>query len=632
MVLPGTTQNVSRLLCGCSGRPLKSTSCVLPEACMCALAHGWEKTMKARWGLIATSAGALILFVPHAPAQTLWFTNVTDDVGATFTPTRSPRYGFMGAGGLAADFNNDGYADLFLLGGPGRRDALFINNGLDADGNFSFTDEAEAWGLPEPHHSFSCSAADFNNDGLLDLFITSYGPGNGSPSPGYHKLYRNNGPDADGNWSFTDIAAQSGCNLLVPGLTDGTGSAWGDYDLDGDLDLLVACYHRTAFGNRLYRNDGPDGFGGVILTDVTDNVGIRSMMAGFVPGFVDMNHDRYPELLMVADTGTSHYFVNNGDGTFSDQTPSVQDLSGANGMGSAVGDLNSDGLLDWYVSGSYYDFLNGPGNLLLIQNPDGTFNNIAPGTPVQDGGWGWGVLMVDLNHDRLIDLVETNGFGGEYGNEQSYLYFNRGNLVFEEVALDVGFVHTGEGRGLLNADFDNDGDEDLVVIATGEPVAVYENHLLEPGQPEPDNAHWLRIEIDTRARDSLSPFGMHTLITLVTGNQHEILVIDGGFNHSSQGEIGAHAGLGNVSTVDYVRFRFSDGSYLTLANVNADQILRVNAPFNPADYDNSGTLDFLDVMAFINGYMSDSLTSDHNGDWTLDVYDLLAFLNDFVSN
>ncbi|GAB4386277.1 MAG: hypothetical protein Kow0022_14790 [Phycisphaerales bacterium] len=574
--------------------------------------------------------GACLACCSLGQAQTLSFTNVTDAVGATFTHTRSPRYGFMGAGGLAADFNNDGFTDLFVLGGPNRPDALFINNGLDANGDFSFTDQAEAWGLVGAHHSFGCSAADFNNDGLLDLFVTSYGPGDQAPSPGFHKLYRNNGPDADGNWSFTDIAAESGCSVLVPGLADGTGSAWGDFDLDGDLDLMVACYHRTAYGNRLYRNDGPDGFGGVILTDVTDAAGLHFMMSGFVPGFVDMNHDRYPDLLMVADSGTSRYFINNGDGTFTDRTSWAEDLSGANGMGSAVGDLNGDGLLDWYVSGSYYDFLRGPGNVLMIQNADGTFSNIAPGTPIQDGGWGWGVLMVDLNHDRLVDLVETNGFGGSYGNEQSYLYINQGDLQFVERALEVGFVHMGEGRGLINADFDNDGDEDLVVFATGEPLAIFENHLLEPGQPVPAGAHWLRIEFDTRARDALAPFGMHTLVRLVTGQRQEIVVVDGGFNHCSQGEIGCHAGLGDVEVVDYVRIEWPDGTFMTLADVPADQILRVVAPFNPADYDGSGTLDFLDVHAFIKGYTSGSMSSDHNGDWRLDVFDLLAFLNDFA--
>lgn len=581
---------------------------------------------------IGVSVVALVgagLCAAGASGQVLSFTNVTDAAGATLIHTRSPRYGFMAAGGVAADFNNDGFTDLFVLGGPQRRDAMFINNGLDAEGNFSFTDEADEWGLPAAHHGFGASAADFDNDGYIDLFVTSYGPGTQQASAGHHKLYRNNGPDAQGHWSFTDIASASGCNVLVPGLADGTGSAWGDYDLDGDLDLLVACYHRAAYGNRLYRNDGPDGFGGLILTDVTNAAGIRVLMSGLVPGFADMNGDHYPEFLMAADAGSSKYFVNNGDGTFTNRTSDAQGVGTANGMGSAVGDLNGDGLLDWYVSSSYYDFLGGPGNVLMIQNPDGTFTNIAPGTPVLDGGWGWGVLMVDLDHDRLLDLVETNGFEGIWGNEQSYLYLNRGDLVFEEVALAVGFTHLGEGRGLVNADFDNDGDQDLVIFASGEPLAIYRNNLLTPGQSVPPGANWLRIEFDTRARATLSPHGMHTRVWLVTGERRELVIVDGGFSHASQGELGCHAGLGDVGVVDYIRIEWTDKTFTTLGNVAANQILHVIAPFNPADYDGSGSLDFADVQQFLAGYAARSMTSDHNGDWRLDVYDLLMFLRDF---
>lgn len=564
-----------------------------------------------------------------ASGQVLSFTNVTDSTGATFTHTRSPRYGFMAAGGVAADFNNDGFTDLFVLGGPQRRDAMFINNGIDAEGNFSFTDEVDEWGLPAAHHGFGASAADFDNDGYIDLFVTSYGPGTQQASAGYHKLYRNNGPDAQGHWSFTDIAAASGCNVLVPGLADGTGSAWGDFDLDGDLDLLIACYHRAAYGNRLYRNDGPDGFGGLELTDVTDAVGLRALMSGLVPGFADMNGDHYPEMLMAADAGSSKYFVNNGNGTFTNRTADAQGVSTANGMGSAVGDLNSDGLLDWYVSSSYFQNTDGPGNVLMIQNPDGTFNNVAPGTPVYDGGWGWGVLMVDLNHDRLLDLVETNGFAGEWGNEQSYLYLNHGDLQFQEVALAVGFSHFGEGRGLINADFDNDGDQDMVIFSTGEPLAIYRNNLLTPGQSVPPGANWLRMEFDTRTRATLSPHGMHTRVWLITGDHRELVIVDGGFSHASQGELGCHAGLGDIDAVDYIRIEWTDKTFTTLGNVPANQILHIVAPFNPADYDGSGTLDFADVQQFLAGYSARSMTSDHNGDWRLDIYDLLLFLRDF---
>jgi enediyne biosynthesis protein E4 len=568
----------------------------------------------------------------HASGQTLSFTNEADALGLTFTHTRGPRYGFMGAGGVAADFNNDGFVDLFVLGGGDRADALFINNGPDGSGNFSFTDQAAAWDVDFLQYSFGASAGDFNNDGLIDIYITSYGPADGIGDAGMNKLLVNLGPGAGGQWSFIDQAEICGVNLLEADLTDGTGSAWGDYDLDGDLDLVVCAYERTAMGNRLFRNDGIGLSGVVEFTDVTEESGLlRSGIQGFVPGFADMNGDRYPELLLVADAGTSEYLINNGDGTFTAATDTVEGLSAANGMGSAVGDINLDGMLDWYVSGSFFDFLNGPGNVLMIQEPDGSFWNASPGTPVHDGGWGWGVLMVDFNHDGLLDLAETNGFATGYTNEQSYLYINHGDLNFTEEGLSLGYVHYGQGRGLVDFDFDNDGDRDLVIFSTGEPMAVFENHLLEPGQEVPAGVNWVDLRFDTSMRDTLAPMGLGAHITILSGGQERIFYADGGFNHCSQSELGVHLGLGEATMIDAVRIQWTDGSFQTLTDVPANQRLTVVAPFHPADLDGSGAVDINDVMAFIGGYSKGDLSSDHNGDGVLDVFDMLLYLGDFSS-
>ncbi len=566
----------------------------------------------------------------QATGQTLSFTEVTDELGLSFTHTRGPRYGFMGAGGVAADFNNDGFVDLFVLGGGDRADALFINNGPDGSGNFSFTDQAAAWDVDFLQYSFGASAGDFNNDGYIDIYVTSYGPADGQGNPGMNQLLMNLGPGAGGQWTFVDQAALCGVNVLEADLTDGTGSTWGDYDLDGDLDLFVCAYDRSAMGNRLFRNDGPGQSGSIDFTDVTAEAGLlRTEMQGFVPGFVDMNGDRYPELLLVADAGTSAYFINNGDGTFTDAIEIVEGLSAANGMGLAVGDINQDGMLDWYVSGSYFDFLNGPGNVLMVQEPDGSYFNASPGTPVHDGGWGWGVLMVDFNHDGLLDMAETNGFGTGYTNEQSYLYINHGDLNFTEEGIELGFIHYGQGRGLIDFDFDNDGDRDLVILSTGEPMAVFENHLLEPGQAVPEGVNWLHLRFDTSLRDSLSAMGLGSHLTVLSNGQERVYSVDSRSNHGTQSELGVHMGLGNATVVDAVRIQWTDGSFMTLTNVPANQKLTVVAPFHPADLDGSGVVDINDVMAFIGGYSKGDLSSDHNGDGVLDVFDMLAYLGDF---
>ena len=192
-------------------------------------------------------------------------------------------HGFHG-GGAVGDFNRDTFPDVFYPAGGNSPDKLFINNG---DG--TFTDQAVAWGIDESHRSTAAAVGDYNRDGLLDIYVTSLGPDTGNQT-GYHKLYRNNGDD-----TFTDVAVAAGVNQSSATSADGWGAAWGDYDLDGDLDLAVAGWS-TNDGNRLFRNNNDGTF-----TDVTDSVGLASLAGtnGFAPRFVDMDGDRYPEIIWI---------------------------------------------------------------------------------------------------------------------------------------------------------------------------------------------------------------------------------------------------------------------------------------------------------------------------------------------
>ncbi|MFG0307363.1 MAG: FG-GAP repeat domain-containing protein, partial [Phycisphaerales bacterium JB040] len=246
-----------------------------------------------------------------------------------------------GTGGVAGDFNNDGWADLFVLGGGDTRDALFINKGINpATGRVWFQDQSSAWGVRLQHYGYAASAADYDNDGDLDLYVTSYGDPASGERNGQHKLYRND-LLPDGSRVFTNVAEQAGVHLMLPGEVVGMGSAWGDPDLDGDLDLFVSGYPQDLAANRMFRNNSDGTF-----TDVTTAWGLNfTGVSGFVPGFVDMSRNGRPDLLLVADTGTSCYFVNRGVNElgvpdFADRTGLVDDLTTANGMGSAVGDLN----------------------------------------------------------------------------------------------------------------------------------------------------------------------------------------------------------------------------------------------------------------------------------------------------
>ncbi|MCZ6603017.1 MAG: VCBS repeat-containing protein, partial [Planctomycetota bacterium] len=222
----------------------------------------------------------------------------------------------------------------------------------------------------------------------------------------------------------------------------GAGVALLDYDLDGDLDLCVVSYWGEHQGNRLFRNNGDETFTDV--TDVALGMGVFEVW-GFQPAFVDMNGDRYPELLISADYETSRYLVNNADGTFTDMTVASGTGLDDNGMGQAVGDFDNDGLLDWYVS-SIHQLIPPPGhnsgNMLYVAQGSHCYVESSVATGTNDGGWGWGTVTVDLDNDTWLDIVEVKGRpakGGEWINEPGKLFHNDGDGTFTEMAAATGF-------------------------------------------------------------------------------------------------------------------------------------------------------------------------------------------------
>jgi hypothetical protein len=305
------------------------------------------------------------------------------------------------------------------------------------------------------HGGIGVSAADYDANGYVDLYVTSLGSPSQDGEIGMNRLYRNNG-----NGTFTEVGVAAGVNLTTtsPLKPASFGSAWGDFDLDGDLDLCVASWNRAGDGNVLFRNNGNGTFtnvtGGAVGEAFTDpSWGVW----GFQPVFADMNGDLYPELLMAADFETSRYLLNNGDGTFTDITISSGTGLDDNGMGQAVADVNNDGLLDWYVTSIYNEcpsarFYNG--NTLYLNLGNNLFQEVSASAGVNDGGWGWGTAAADFDHDGWVDLGEVNGraapcpaFDGNcndgtgdcwYG-EQEYLYYNNGDGTFTELAQTAGF-------------------------------------------------------------------------------------------------------------------------------------------------------------------------------------------------
>ncbi len=573
--------------------------------------------------------GASALLASIAGAQTdISFTDYSSEAGlddALRVIAPGGRYGIMSGGGVAGDFNNDGYHDIFMLAGGVYADYLYINN---QDGTFS--NHAADWGVGDYLHTFGASAVDFNNDGYLDIFVTAHGDSSFAAVAGEFRLYKNNGPDDQGQWSFTDVAVQAGVNRLFENVRDGLGSAWGDYDLDGDLDLFLSGYNEARVCNRIFRNDGPNALGEYSFTDVTEESGIsQTGIRGFLPQLVDMNNDRYPDLIIIGDSGTSKYFVNNQDGTFSDMTHTARGIETANGMGVDVGDINNDGLLDMYVTSITYPTTGGPGNVLLVQNEDDhSFDNTARDNGTYAGYWGWGPLIVDVDHDGDQDIVETNGYIGTFAGDPAVIFENlNAGVEFQEVAIEAGFIHNGQGRGMVRLDIENDGDLDIAIFNYNSKLSLYRNEIINGATPTDRN--WIRINIDTTARDSLAPLGIGTMIYVITGEDSQLLPMHCGANHASASPVDVHAGLGSASTIDTLRVQWADGSFTTLTNVDVNQVLTITASSHPADYTNDGSVDINDVTSFLKSFTGNSLVADHNGDMALDFFDVSRFITDY---
>ncbi|HEY3244131.1 MAG TPA: CRTAC1 family protein, partial [Phycisphaerae bacterium] len=291
----------------------------------------------------------------------------------------------------------------------------------------------------------------------------------------------------------------------------------------------------------------------------------------------------YPELLVAGDYGTSRYYINNGDGTFTNHTMASGTGLDGNGMGQAVADLNGDGLFDWYVTSIFTNFspsslIPGTGNMLYMNQGNHTFIQTSQMAGVNDGGWGWGTAAVDFDHDGLVDLVETNGYATANGagiyewiDEQSYFFRNNGNGTFSEIALASGLIHTLLGRGLVAFDYDNDGDQDIVIFANSGPLKMFRNDTPHPGH------NWLRVLIGTGIAPGVAPNGYGTRVTTTVGETRQYRFIDSGCNYLSQSEPSAHFGLGSATSVDELRIDWANGAVSVLQNVAANQTLTISS-------------------------------------------------------
>ena len=472
----------------------------------------------------------------------------------------------MGGGLAAADVDADGDIDLYLVAGDGVPNQLYRN-----DGDNRFTEIAATVGLDMVHKGSGPAFGDIDGDGDLDLFV-------GSVRGDAHYLMRQ---DAG---TFVDVTAVSGIAISAANTFS---ASFSDYDMDGDLDLALAHWGNpgAADTETLWENNGdgtffsasiPSGVAGAILTPALDAPPGSLQDYSFAPTFTDLDNDADPDLVIAADFQTSQVFRNNGDGTF-DLITDRDVFQDDSGMGSAVGDYDNDGDMDWFVTAIMDDpSPTDPyrGNHLYRNNGDGSFENVSAAAGIADGGWGWGACMQDFDNDGDLDIFHVNGFDAgfvaqKYLEDQVRYFESQGDGTFVERASELGLSSTGQGRGLGCFDSDRDGDIDIFISNNdheSDADNFYVNNLDSPN-------HYLGIQLDGCGTNTAC---IGARIEVSDGATTQVREIRAGNNYVSQNPAEAHFGLGDSAVVE-VHIRWPDGVRSDYQGVSANQFLTLTA-------------------------------------------------------
>lgn len=533
----------------------------------------------------------IIIFSHQIKAQQ--FVEVSEQSGLIVASTTGAE--IMSGGMAIADFDQDGWVDLYVLGCGTKPDYLYINNG---DG--TFREEGSAWQIPTPHFGKGASVADVDRDGYPDLYITSFGPADQPQAIGKHLFLKNIHGER-----FQEVAIQAHLETTSPVEPSGRGSAWADFNRDGYLDLYVGGWNDENTGSHLFRNEGDGTFSN---QTVSSGLQVPDLWA-FSPHFADLNGDFWPDLIVTADFNSSRIFINQGNETFTEITSSSNCCLETNGMGGYIDDFNGDGLPDWYATSITHPVI-GDGNYLYINNGDLTFSALNHNQGLGDAGWSWGTFAFDYNHDTELDILATNGWHSEFENDPTRLFDKQpSSMTYVDVAASKGLVHTGQGRGAVQWDYDHDGDMDVLIACWDQPLALFRNDLIHG----PDS-NWIQIRLQSRFRDGIPAQGIGSRVQVAANGKTQTTWIHANSTYLSTEEKTAHFGLGNATMIDDLTITWPDGTQSIFSSIpvnhclrivasNLDSVLEACAMWRtdqvPRCLDQSPSL--LDLVAFVNG-------------------------------
>ena len=539
-------------------------------------------------------------------ASSLRFVEVASAVGLTSQHENghSPQRYFpetMGGGGAFFDYDGDGDLDVYAVNGAfiaaDPQAAAPVNSLFRNDGQ-RFVSVAA--GVAHPGVGMGVAAADYDSDGDLDLYLTNFGP---------NALFRND----DGH--FAEIGRQTG----VADARWGTSCAFGDYDRDGDLDLYVANYvaydpaaaradqvpymagyesyggqapvgypHPDNFQGQadlLYRNDGAGDF-----ADVSAGAGIADASGkGLGVGFGDYDSDGWPDIYVANDAVRNFLYHNSHDGTFAERAGLAgvaygQDGQMEAGMGVDWGDYNGDGVLDLTVTNFQAEpnaLYRGEGNFFSV-------TTFAAGTGLPSLPFlGFGTQFFDPDLDGDLDLFAANGHvldnvrdidqSTSYG-QRNLLFRNDGGRFAEVSAMaGPGFSLERVSRGSATGDYDGDGDSDLLVFNSGQPLSLLRND-------QGDANHWITIRL---AGANGNPNGIGARLTATSGDLVQTRELRGSRSYLSQSALCLYLGLGKRAQLDALAVRWPSGRVEHFGPFAANQAIAlvegegVSAAFDP---------------------------------------------------
>ncbi len=548
-------------------------------------------------------------------------------------------YIYNGGGVGIGDFNNDSLPDIYFTGNR-TSNKLFLNKG-----NLKFEDITEQAGVTgNGKWSKGASIIDINNDGLMDIYVCAAV----LPDSNARKnlLYVNQGMNGSTNIPvFKEMAGEYG-------LADASNThmaAFFDYDNDGDLDvyLLVNDLDGTypnefrpirkdgSWPNtdKLLENNFDTGLHHPVYKDVSAQAGILIEGHGLGVSIADINLDGWKDIYVSNDYLSNNIlYINNRNGTFTDQCAAYLKHTSKNAMGNDIADINNDGLADiietdmmpadnyrqkmMHSDISYQTFQNSDRYGYIYQYPRNTlqlnqgflpagydsvqrpvFSEIAYFSGVAHTDWSWAPLLFDVNNDGWRDLFVTNGLPKDMSDKDfmayrrnavanapldevlkqlpvvkisNYIYQNNGDLHFTDRTKEWGIDFPTFSAGMAYADLDNDGDLDIVINNTNMPATLLENKE----QQQKTASNYIRIALQGTAQNKS---GIGTWIHVFTKDGHQVLEHSPYRGYLSTVEQTIHFGVGQHKTIDSIRIVWPDGTMETKKNINSNQTLIFSA-------------------------------------------------------